>query len=243
MSAAALHSRAEIAKLARLLSTDPQRLSYLESIDPSVVAELRERATDRLFDAHGEALQRAVSASRLLPAALVAKIGEKAFGALLCARVAGLLEPGTAVDLARRLPPEFLADVAVELDPRRASDVIARIPVDHVVAVAGELARREEHVTMGRFVGHLDHRAIAATLEVLDDASLLRVAFVMEDKHRLDDIVALLSDQRVAGVIAAAAAQDLWPEARDLALHVAGEGRARLEQAARRAGFGDLSAN
>ena len=46
------------------------------------------------------------------------------------------------MDVAAKLPTEFLADVAVELDPRRASDVIAGMPAEQVAAVTRELTRR-----------------------------------------------------------------------------------------------------
>jgi hypothetical protein len=175
-----LESRVEILKLARLLDTDPDRLAYLEAVPAEDIRKLRERATDRLFDADGSALQRVAAASRLLPTPLAATIGQRAFGPLLCARVAGRLEPGRGVDLASRLPADFLADIAVELDPRRASDVIVRIPTAQIVEVAAELVRRQEYVAMGRFVGHLSDEAITASLEVIDDLSLLQIVFVLE---------------------------------------------------------------
>jgi hypothetical protein len=96
------------------------------------VRRLRERATDRLFDADGHALQRIAAASKLLPAAVAAAIGQRAFGPLLCARIAGRLDPGRGVDLAARLPAEFLADVAVELDPRRAGEIIVLDLITHL---------------------------------------------------------------------------------------------------------------
>jgi hypothetical protein len=217
---AALATRAEIAKLARLLDVEPARLAYLEPVDAADIAALRDQATDVLFDDHRATLQRAVAASRLLPAQVSVKIGERAFGPLLCARIAGLLQPPAAVDVARRLPTEFLADVAVELDPRRAVDVIAQIPTPQVVAVARELVARREDVVLGRFVGFVSSAAIAAALDVIDDAALLRIAFVMEGKERLGEIVGLLSDERVTGLLRAAVAEDLSDEVLDLVDHV-----------------------
>ena len=81
--------------------------------------------TETLYDADGGSLGRLAAASRLLPAGLTATIGQRAFGPLLSARLAGLLDPDRAVDVAAKLPPPFLADVAIELDPRRASELIA----------------------------------------------------------------------------------------------------------------------
>ncbi len=73
----------------------------------------------------------------------------------------------------------------------------------------------------------------------MDDRSLLGVVFVLEDKAQLPGLVALLPEPRVAGVIQAAADNDLWVEALDLLDHLAPAQRAdmvaatlRLEPAA-----------
>lgn len=225
---AALETRAEIAKLARLLGTEAASLDFLCKAEAGDLRKLREQATDRLYDADRARLERAAAASKLLPTQVVATIGHKVFGALLCARIAGMLEPARAVDVAKRLPADFLADIAAEIDPRRASDVIARIPTDQIVEAAKLLAERGEVVAMGRFVGHLSPTAIAACIAALDEATILRVAFVLEDKDRLDDIVELLSDDRLRAMIRAAAKEKLWPEALDLTTHLAQSHRAHL---------------
>jgi len=172
-SGEALRSRAEVLKLARLLGRAPERLDYLQDVPISDLRLLREQVTDVLFGAQSTALARLAAASKVLPVGLMATIAEKAFGPLVSARIAGLLEPSRAVDVAARLPPAFLADVAIELDPRRASDVIARIPAGQIADVTRELVRRDEHVTMGRFVGHLSDEALSAAIDEMDDAVLL----------------------------------------------------------------------
>lgn len=224
----ALEKRAEIVKLARLLDREPSTLGYLESVPSQDIRALRERVTDMLFTAHGGTLGRLAAASKVLPVGLVAMLGERVFGPVLSARVAGLLEPGRAVEMAARLPTPFLADVAVELDPRRASDVIARIPAQRVGEITRELLAREEYVTMGRFVGHLSDEAISAAIGVMDDRQLLQVAFVLEEKSSLDRLVDLLPEERVDTVGDAAAAWNLWPEALDLLSHLSDQRRGAL---------------
>jgi hypothetical protein len=54
----------------------------------------------------------------------------------------------------------------------------------------------------------------------MDDRSLLGVVFVLEDKDDLPGLVALLPKRCVAGVIQAAADNDLWVEALDLLDHL-----------------------
>ena len=216
-----LEARAEILKLSRLLGRQADGFAYLEGMPSAEIRLLREQVTDVLFTAHGPALSRLAAASRLLPVALVATLGEKVFGPVLSARVAGLLDPGRAVEMASRLPIGFLADVAIELDPRRASEVIGRIPPEQIAAITRELIGRGEYVTMGRFVGHLSSDAIVSAVGVMDDTALLRVAFVLESKDSLEDLVGVLPSERLDGIIEAAANADLWPEVLDLLGHLA----------------------
>jgi hypothetical protein len=216
----AVQARAEILKLARLLQRDPVEFAYLEAVPLDDLQALREQTTEVMWQANGAALGRLAAASRLLPAGLTATISERAFGPLLSARMAGLLEPERAVEVATRLPIPFLADIAILLDPRRASALIALVPAEQTADVTRELVQRGEYVTMGRFVGHLGDQAITAALAVMDDATLLRVGFVLEDKDRLEWLVGLLSDERLGRIVGAAAEHGLWLEALDLLGHL-----------------------
>jgi hypothetical protein len=226
----ALEIRGEILKLARLLQRDAGELEYLEQVAPGDLRELREQVTDLLFAAQGSSLARLAAASKLLPVGVVAAIGEGAFGPMLSARIAGLLDPSRAVEMADTMPIEFLADVAVELDPRRASDVISRIAPARIAQVTRELIRREEYVTMGRFVGHLGDDAVRAAFGELDDVALLRVAFVLESKESLDHLVSLLAPGRRDSLVDVAAEHGMWLEALDLLSHLSEQTRRRFAE-------------
>jgi hypothetical protein len=228
---AELESHAEVLKLARLLKTPHERLDFLERVDAGDIRRLREQATDVLFDANLGVLHRMAGASKLLPVSVLARIAERVFGPLLCARFAGLIEVSRGVDVAGRLSPGFLADVAAELDPRRASEIIAGIPAATVRKVAHELVGRRDWITIGRFVGHLPDEAVSATLDAVHDEALLRVAFVLDDKDRIDHVVGLLPANRFAGLAEAAADHDLWPLTQDLLSHLDKPNRDRLEAA------------
>jgi hypothetical protein len=219
-AAETLQRRAEILKLARILERKPDELAYLEAVSLDDLRALREQTTDVLWSANSGTLNRLAAASKLLPAGLTATIAQRAFGPLLVARMAGLLEPSRAVEIATKLPTGFLADVAIELDPRRASSVLKLTAPQQVAAVTRELVRRREHVAMGRFVGHLSDAALKAALAVMDNETLLLVGFVLEDKDRLERLVSLLPKPRVTGIILAAAQANLWLEALDLLEHL-----------------------
>lgn len=120
----ALEAQAETLKLARLLDCDAERLIYLEEVPLDDLRALRQQITEVLFTAHEASMRRLATASKLLPVGLVANLGQHTFGPMLSARIAGLLDTDRAVDVATRMPTEFLADVACELDPRRASQDI-----------------------------------------------------------------------------------------------------------------------
>jgi hypothetical protein len=217
-----LDARAEVLKLARLLDVKPDELSYLSALPSAELRELRGKATDRLFTS-APGLARSAAAAKLIPSGLVATIAQRAFGPMLCARAAGGADTAKAIDVARRLPAGFLADVAVHLDPRRTAEIIAEVPEEVVVPVAEELGNRREHVTMGRFLAFVPDRAIAAAIGALDDETMLRTAFVLEHKDRLDHAIGLLPPERLPGIIDTAARLELWSEAFDLLAHVSDE--------------------
>jgi len=218
----------EILKLARLVSAEPEELSYLQYVAPQDIRDLREQVTVAVFDADRQMLQRLAAATKLIPTKLAAAVAQQALGPTLSARVTGLLEPARAVDIASRLPTAFLADLAIELDPRRASRVIAEIPAKQIAEITAELVEREEFITMGGFVGHLPEAALRAATEVVDDEALLLTAYVIDAKGNLGALVELLPEERLESIIRTAHEADLWPEALDVLRHVSERQRGQL---------------
>ena len=234
---AATDSRAERMKLARLLGLDgPDALACVRGVPAGELRAYRYAVTDVLFDDGRATLERTAEAARLLPAATLARIGERALGPLICARLTALLDPARAAEIARHFPVEFLADLAAELDPRRVVDVVLATPPERVRAIALAMAARGEHVAMGRFVGYLDRETLAACVRELADADVLRVAFVLEDYGRLEEIVEIAGLARTRRMLAAAPSEGLEEETRGLLGHLGAAGRRRLRDAAAGAG-------
>ncbi|HEX8976934.1 MAG TPA: hypothetical protein VF781_10515 [Solirubrobacteraceae bacterium] len=229
----AVQARAEILKLARALNRDAGTLHYLEGVAADDLRAFRHQVIEALWSADGAAMGKLAAASKLLPAGVNATISERALGPVITAQLAARLDPARAIDVAAKLSTPFLADVAVALDPRRTSAVIAGMPPHRIGEITAELVRRGEYVTMGQFVGHLSDEAIRAALGAMDNAELLQIGFVLEDKARLDRLLALLPPGRLDGIITAAVEQDLWLEALDLLAHLSAARRRRIIATAR----------
>jgi len=229
---AALHSSAEVEKLARCLATDPERLAALEACPPRALRKLRHQVGDHMLDADRRAFARAAAAASSVPAALAAKLAEKALGPLLTARVASLVDEHRIMGIVKRRPDVFLAEVAVELDPRHARHVLLSIPPDRMADIAAELDRRGEHVAMSGFVAYLTPDALTAVVSVLSADALLRVGYLLEAPERLDGIVAGLSDESLTEVVELAAAEDRQDELAGICSHLKARQRRRVEAVA-----------
>lgn len=214
-------ARAEIEKLAGLLGAPPDRFAYLEPLGEEPVRALREAATDRLFDADRALFDRLAAGAAIVPDALAATLSQKAFGPLLTARMTAAVDPKKSVSVARRLPHDFLADVAVQLDPRRTADVLRVLPPEQVAKTSRVLADREEWVAMGRFVGHLGDDAIRAVVARLTDGQMVRIAHVMEDRQQAARVARIIGERRLRAMLGAAEAAGLGDDAREL-LQLAG---------------------
>jgi hypothetical protein len=227
--AASAESRAETAKLARLLGLDgPGGLSYLYGVPARDIAEYREAVIEALYSEGGEQLRRAADAARLLPARVLAKVGELALGPLVCARLTGMIDPSRAGEIAEHFAVEFLARLAAELDPRRAVEVVSAMPRDLIVAVALEMASQGEQVAMGRFVAHLDQSTLRDCIDGLGDEDVLRVAFVAEGSKPHSRMFDAAGVRRMRAVLDAAPAAGLAEEACFFVERLNASQRARL---------------
>lgn len=222
-------TRSEIVKLARLLHAEEDSLDYLAGVPAKELRQYREKIVDLLYDDDREQLSRAAEASRLLPAGTLAKIGERALGPLICAHLSGLLDPERAAEIARHFPTEFLVELAAEMDPRRAVAVIAATPSETVVTIAVAMARRGEHVAMGRFVAHLDDATLTEAIEQLSDEDLLQVAFVLEGERAHERMFELAGVERMRAVLARAKGPDLEEEAAHLRDNLSAAQRKKLQ--------------
>lgn len=221
--------RGEVVKLERVLGR--KDLGYLDALDAAGLHALREALSAILFDDAKPVLQRVATASKLLPVSLVAKVGERVFGATLCAQVTGLLAPSYALDLALRMSNPFLASVSAMIDPRSAGKVVAAIPADRIIAVAAVLIERGDFVTMARFVDYLSPATIGAVIEsVANELHLLQIGAYVESRTKLRELIGQLALERTRKMLAAlrGADADRWLEALAIAEALDDESRGKL---------------
>lgn len=226
----------ELVKLGRLLDLAPGDLRGVEALDVAALRVVRDVVSARLFDDAKPMLARVAKGSKLLPNAITAKVAESAFGSMLCARIAGLLAPAHALDLAIRMSDPFLAEVSAQIDPRGAGPVIGGIPVERVVAVAALLVERRDFVTMARFVDFLAPATIGAVIaSIPDELDLLHIGVFVESPAKLAELVSQLPRPRLTAMISALRGGDgsLWREALAIA--------ALLDESWRRT-LGDIAA-
>ncbi len=207
-----METRAELLKLARVLSIDPDELAFLEGGDPGELRELRASIADRLLAVDREHFERIVALGRHLPSRVAAGLTQHALGAQLSGRAASLLTADELADFADRLPADFVADVAAVMDLRSVGALLDQIDQAKVVEVTRVLDERQDWVTMGAFGGRIRRDALIQVIEMLDGEALARVGFLLENRSRLDEIQGLLDDEKLQGLLIAAGECDLIPE-------------------------------
>jgi hypothetical protein len=157
-----------------------------------------------------------------MPSGIAARMALRV-GPLVTARTAAALVSRQAVEVAQRLPTPAAADIAAYLDPRRAHELLGHLPTQRIVDIALELLARRDFITMSRFVEYLPDDAIRAVVETTEDeGALLRVAFYMGSKNRLDHLFRMLTPQRLERMIVRVQeeSEELLPAFLSLLIHV-----------------------
>lgn len=223
-----LAARGEVVKLARELDVPLATLRFLETQPADDLAAFRRTVTAAIVATEDLRLRRIAAASRLVPKRVAARLAESQLGALLSARVAGVLDVPEALRLAGAVRPGFLAEMAAYLDPARTAALVRAIPDTLMVDVGRRLLDASHYITLGRLISLVDDAPLLALLGYARDDQLLEIAILAEDRVRLDEILAGLSNERAAGVIAAAASSGQFDQALSLMSSLSPDQRVRL---------------
>lgn len=233
-----LEQQGELVRIARLLRTDVDRLAAVAELPAETLRGFRQQVTERLFDADRSQVEGIAAATTLLPGAVAARIAQAIFPASLAARVAGLLDRDRAADLAGRLSPAYLAELAPHLDPREAGGLLAGLPEEVIVAATQHLGEAQDYLAMADLVASMPLSTVARAIEVLDDVTLLRIGLCLPDPALLAQIVEVLSDERLDSLLRAASEEDAWPALLRALPHLSDEARSRLAASADALGDG-----
>jgi hypothetical protein len=221
---------AELRKLAHALDVAPERLDMLDGVPAEDLRTLRKQIGEAMFQADRHHLARVAALSKTIPVSLTVKLTEAVLPPLVAARTAELLEPHRAAQLVSRISEKYLADVSRYVDGSRAPEVVAAIPPERVADIAAELAGREEWVVIGSFVAHVTEEALAASVARFTGEQLLRIAFVLDDLSRMDDIGRMLTPGQIDELLTEAAELGLWVELEEFVENLAAPRRARLAE-------------
>jgi hypothetical protein len=214
--------QAELDKLSQTLDLAHEQVEFLRPLPAEQLRGLRISIYEMLFQEDRDVFQRLSRVVARLPPAAAAAAATRG-GPIVAARLAADLPARRVVEIATRLDPAFGADVVVHLDPRRTRDAIRALPVDWLAAVARELIARGDFITPSRFVEFLSDDAVRALEESIEDeGALLRIAFYIGSKNRLDHLFAMLPDERVERLILQVAdpSRNLLSEFLSLLIHV-----------------------
>jgi hypothetical protein len=217
-----LASRAELVKLGRMLELEPEALTFLGDVPAGQLRNLRVAVHELLFQQDRVAFQRLAAVAARLPVWLSVALCERP-GPVLAARLTAEIPARRAAQVGARVSTAFAADVCVHLDPRRGRDLIRQLPVERIVEVAQALVARRDFVTMSRFVDYLPDETIRTVAEAIEDeAALLRVAFFVGSKNRLDHLFRTLPRERLQTMMLKVEeeAEELLPAFLSMLIHV-----------------------
>lgn len=212
-------SRAELLRIANLMGVGPEDIEFLGQLSAASLAEFRQQLIGVYFE-ENPSLKRLARIANMLPSSVIAKITEEAIGPILAARVVGEVDTKAAVGILKRVPIDFICDTAVQADPRRVIPLFSETPTPIAKDVADELIRRKEYVAIGQLIAFVEDDVMEHALSNASDIDILKSSFLVEDKERLGDGVAMLTDARVRSLIRTAAKKEMWLEALDLMSHL-----------------------
>lgn len=214
---------AECQRLAHLLGCGTAELDFLAHLDIAELRLVRLAARDCLGQAQRPLLQRAVQASRLLPATLIASIGEHTLGPLLCARFCDFMSQPHLTSICRHLSPAFMADVGLHLEVDKLCEMAQSMPPATVRALTREVLQRQEYILLGEVLDRLPPALLRhVAREFTEGEPYLRTMFFVESPARRQEIVELLPEGVLLDSMRAVARspEALLPQALSLTLEV-----------------------
>lgn len=197
---------AERQRLQRLLAASPEDLAFLDHLGADELRALRQACKECLVLEQRPFLLRAIAASKMLPATLIASIGEHTLGPLLCARFSDQMSKPHLISICRHLSPAFMAEVGLHLDIEKLCELADTMPSSTIRAITREILERHEYIVLGEVINRLPARLLRhVTQEFPDGEAYLRTAFFVENPARLQDVLEVLPESLLHDAMRAAA--------------------------------------
>lgn len=206
-------------RLANLIGIDAEEIGFLAGLTAESLYEFRQQLIEIYF-AENAALGRFAKLANKMPSAVIAKLTVDVIGPILSARIVGEVEPSAAINVLKRVPIEFAVDTAIQADPRRIKPLFSESPSDVSKAIADELIYRKEYVAIGQLIAFVENDVMEHALGTATDIDVLRSSFMIENKERLADGLAMMSDERLESITKTAASEDMWLEVLDMMSHL-----------------------
>ncbi len=179
--------RPEVRRVARLLTVDPERVAYLESVSDEDLLAFGKAVDDAAVQASEAGSVGIGRLARAIPVGTAAKVAEKVGSPLLVARLAYFNDPQWATKMAEKLSPDLVASAVTILDPQRTAQLIGGLSEEAQLAVLAVLVQRAEWVALGGLFGALSEDRVKQWAAALTPAQLAEVR-VMIPAHRLEDV-------------------------------------------------------
>jgi hypothetical protein len=212
-------SRAEVLRIAGLMGLEEADIAFLGALTPETLLAFRHQLIEVYFGENAS-LGKLAKVANMMPSALIAKVTVDAIGPILAARVVGEVDTKVAIGVLKRVPINFLVDTAIAADPRRVIPLFAESPTEISKAIADELIVRKEYVAIGQLIAYVENEVMEHALGNASDLDILYSSFLVEEKDRLADGIAMLDDTRILSLVKTASKENCWLEALDLMSHL-----------------------
>ncbi|MEI2639271.1 MAG: hypothetical protein V9F03_09780 [Microthrixaceae bacterium] len=200
-------------RIAHVLGVSSEEIDFLGRLDSDTLRALHSQIVELLFDPAQSRMGGLQNAAKILPPPVTAKVAEKALGPVLAGRIAGSLDTGSSVAIARRLPPEFLADVAGHVHPQRVEVLVRDLPSRQLDAAADVLIERHDLLALGHFAGIIRPDTLQSIVSRLDASVILDVVPYIEPAARVDDLIELVENPVLLSVLRTAHDNTRWVDA------------------------------
>ncbi len=186
-------------RLAKLFEDFEQaELGFLEKLSVEDQADLAALINRRIDKEGGPLFQTMAVASGVLPNFLKIKMAQDMLGPRMVAKMTSYIPAKQAVQIARGMKTEFLAEVAVHQEPEKVVEVVEGSPDDLLLKISRVLASRGNYEVLASFADHISPAKLKLLGEKLGDLhALVEVANHMKSADRMIETAVQFSDSHL----------------------------------------------